>query len=184
MKRFLSLIFLFIVFQSMDCKAQSVAVSTNALSWLNLGTANAEVSVAVGKEVTLNAGAKYNPWIFRGDKRQVQNRQQSYHMGVRWWPWHAYSGWWISGKAQYQEYNDNLIYDSKAQEGDRYGLGVGTGYSIMLGEHFNLDFGLGLWSGYNVYTTYACSTCGKIVDQGKKWFFLPNDVILAITWIF
>ena len=54
----------------------------------------------------------------------------------------------------------------------------------MLGRHFNLDFGLGLWTGYTTYVTYACPTCGRIIGSDQRLFILPNDLMIALSYIF
>jgi hypothetical protein len=168
------------------CSAQDWSVSTNAMDYVSLGTLNAEVSMATGRHISINASARINPWTFhKGDpSKQMQNRQQTYAVGVRYWPWHIYSGWWMSGMAQYQEYNRGGIISATTEEGDAYGLSIGAGYSLMLHEHWNLDFGLSLWGGQKTFVTYACPSCGKITDKGAKWFFMPNDLRVSIAYIF
>ena len=168
------------------CSAQNWSVSTNAMDYVSLGTLNAEVSMATGRHISINASARINPWTFhKGDpSKQMQNRQQTYAVGVRYWPWHIYSGWWMSGMTQYQEYNRGGIISATTEEGDAYGLSIGAGYSLMLHEHWNLDFGLSLWGGQKTFVTYACPSCGKITDKGAKWFFLPNDLRVSIAYIF
>lgn len=168
------------------CSAQDWSVSTNAMDYVSLGTLNAEVSMATGRHISINASARINPWTFhKGDpSKQMQNRQQTYAVGVRYWPWHIYSGWWMSGMTQYQEYNRGGIISATTEEGDAYGLSIGAGYSLMLHEHWNLDFGLSLWGGQKTFVTYACPSCGKITDKGAKWFFLPNDLRVSIAYIF
>ena len=168
------------------CSAQDWSVSTNAMDYVSLGTMNAEASMATGRHICINASARINPWTFhKGDpSKQMQNRQQTYAVGVRYWPWHIYSGWWMSGMAQYQEYNRGGIISATTEEGDAYGLSIGAGYSLMLHEHWNLDFGLSLWGGQKTFVTYACPSCGKITDKGAKWFFMPNDLRVSIAYIF
>ena len=80
------------------CRAQQWSVSTNAVDWLNFGTLNVEASAAVAQHISVNASARYNPWTFNASDpaTQLQNREQTYRLGMRWWPWHIYSGWWIS----------------------------------------------------------------------------------------
>lgn len=175
--------------------AQTWAVAVNAADAIDLGTIGIEGSAAVGQHWSLHAGAKVNPWTF-GSKDtfnglfsepnpdQKQDRKQVYAIGARWWPWNVYSGWWVGGKAQYQEYNRGGILTKTSEEGDAFGAAFSGGYSLMLKEHINLDFGLGLWGGWAKYTTYACPSCGKVEDQGEKWFILPNEVILSLVYIF
>ena len=178
--------------------AQQWAVAVNAADMVSLGTISAEGSVSVGQHATINAVAKVNPWTFNKNRpEQFQNRQQTYSIGARWWPWNVYSGWWMAGRAQYQQYNRGgsqvlnaaTSWGSRGEpgmteEGDAYGLSLGAGYSLMLGKHVNIDFGLEVWGGRTIYTVYACPTCGKVTESGKKWFFLPNDLVLSFQWVF
>lgn len=185
MKRTLTLLTLLFAF-AYSASAQKWSVSTNIMDYVTLGTLNAEGSVATGRHLTVNASARVNPWtFFEGDnQRQMQNRHQTYAAGVRYWPWHIYSGWWISAALQYQEYNRGGIISLRTEEGDAYGLSPGAGYSLMLHEKLNLDFGLSFWTGQKTYITYACPSCGRITDKGSKWFIMPNEVRVAIQYIF
>lgn len=183
--------------------AQQWAVAVNAADMVSLGTISAEGSVSVGQHATINAVAKVNPWTFNKNRpEQFQNRQQTYSIGARWWPWNVYSGWWMAGRAQYQQYNRGGLRvlgvmngrsrvepgmtqePGMTEEGDAYGLSLGAGYSLMRGKHVNIDFGLEVWGGRTIYTVYACPTCGKVTEGGKKWFFLPNDLVLSFQWVF
>ena len=175
--------------------AQTWAVAVNTADAVELGTLGIEGSAAVGQHWSIHAGAKINPWTFgkvnKGDALfqepnpdQKQNRKQVYAIGARWWPWNVYSGWWAGAKGQYQEFNRGGVLTKTSQDGDAFGAGFAGGYSLMLKEHWNLDFGLGFWTGWMKYTTYACPSCGKVVDEGQKWFILPNEAILSLVYIF
>ena len=181
----LFVLFLSVFAPTLTASAQKWAVAVNAGDMVSLGTVSVEGAVAVERHATVNASAKINPWTFRkGSPDQFQNRHQTYAIGARWWPWNVYSGWWLGGEGQYQQYNRGGLGSSNTEEGDAYGLGVSGGYALMLGKHVNLDFGLGLWGGRSIYTVYACPTCGKVVDSGRKWFVLPNELILSFQWVF
>ena len=216
---------LFSLSLAQTASAQQWAVAVNAADMVSLGTISAEGSVSVGQHATINAVAKVNPWTFNKNRpEQFQSRQQTYSIGARWWPWNVYSGWWMAGRAQYQQYNrgglrvlevmngrsrvgardDEMLNQVRhdemlnqvqhdggsrvepgmTEEGDAYGLSLGAGYSLMLGKHVNIDFGLEVWGGRTIYTVYACPTCGKVTESGKKWFFLPNDLVLSFQWVF
>ena len=183
--------------------AQTWAVAVNTADMAELGTIGVEGSAAVSQHWSIHAGVKFNPWTFakkdtfnglfsEPNPDQKQNRKQTYAVGARWWPWNVYSGWWVGGKAQYQEYNrggmrwpiDGRTDPTFAEEGDAFGAALAGGYSLMLKEHWNLDFGFGLWGGWTKYTTYACPSCGQVVDEGQKWFILPNELILSFVYIF
>jgi hypothetical protein len=181
------LIVLAVMFASVfSADAQKWSISTNVIDWANLGTINGEVGVAVSQHWSLMAGARYNPWTFNaGDQqRQFQNRKQSYHIGARVWPWHIYSGWWFSGQAQYQEYNRGGILSRDTEEGDAVGLGLSFGYTLMLHKNLNIEFGAGAWGGHKWYTAFKCPICGRIVEQGHKWFVMPNEVKVSLMYIF
>lgn len=165
-------------------RAQEFALSTNVLDYANLGTLNLQASYGIDRHWSLNAGMKYNPFSFNKGEKESRSRQMSYSAGARFWPWHIYSGWWLSGGIRYQEYNAGGFKSVQTSEGDRFGGSLGGGYTYMLNPHFNIDFGLGLWAGYDVFTTYACQTCGRVVAEGGKYFIKPSDVTLALTYIF
>lgn len=156
--------------------AQELSLSTNIVDYAGSGAANIEASYGFARHWSASAGLKYDAGGYE--------RQQLYSVGARYWPWHIYSGWWLGGKMQYQEFNDVLRVSRLTSEGDRYGAGISAGYSKMLSPHLNMDMGIGFWSGFSRFTTYACPTCGRIVDSGARFFFLPNDLLMSLTWIF
>lgn len=168
------------------CSAQTWSVGTNAGDWLALGTINAEAGVSVARHLTVTAGARLNPWTFRGNdpQNQVQYRQQTYNAGLRYWPWYVYSGWWLGAGGQYQEYNRGGITGRTAEEGDAWGATLSGGYTMMLHRNLNVEFGASLFGGYALYTTYACPQCGKVTDAGTKWFVIPNSLIASLIWVF
>ena len=168
--------------------AQKVQISANAMGIMCLGTLNAEVDYALSRHWSLGLSGKYNPFSFQRpfteDKVQMHLRQRSVAAVARWWPWHIYSGWWIAGKAQWQEYNMGGILSDNTEEGQKYGGGITAGYSHMINSHLNVELGLGVWGGMKQYTVYACPTCGTKLSDGVKSFVLPNDLIIALSYVF
>ncbi|MDO4213892.1 MAG: DUF3575 domain-containing protein [Bacteroidales bacterium] len=164
--------------------AQSFSISTNAVDLAGLGTLNCEAAYGVARHWTVNASVKYNPFSYGQGEQIVRYRQRALSAGARYWPWHVFSGWWLSGNVRYQEYNHGGLLDEKSVEGDRFGTGVAGGYTYMLSPHLNLDFGLGVWAGYDIYKRYSCPTCGRIEGSGGKFFVLPSEIIVALTFIF
>ena len=171
---------------AVSSEARRYSVSTNILGYLYLGTINMEASYGLSQHWSVNAGARFNPFTFRlpGDGRQFQNRQQSYDLGVRLWPWHIFSGWWVAAKVKYEEYNAGGIFSQETEEGDGVGIGLSAGYSYMLHPNLNLEFGVGLWSGVKKYTVYDCPACGLTVDSGTKGFIMPNEILLSLVYVF
>ena len=167
-------------------RAQKFSLSVNLLECASLGTMNLDASYAVGRHWSVTAGARYNPFTYhKGDPdRQFQARQQSYSAGVRVWPWHIMSGWWFAAKGRWQEYNIGGIMSRSAREGDRIGGGLYAGYALMLSSHLNIEFGLGLWAGTDMYKVYSCPVCGVTLDVGNKFFILPDDVMISLAYVF
>lgn len=186
MKRLVITVILLMSLSGMTSFAQKFSISTDLLDLSMLGTLNVEGSYSVSRRWSITAGARYNPFTYRkGDpERQFQLRQQSYAIGARLWPWHTLSGWWFSGKIRYQEYNYGGIFDERSYEGDRYGVGLYSGYTYMLSDHFNLELGLGLWAGADMFRRYSCTLCGLTEASGCKAFILPDDLMVSIVYVF
>lgn len=167
-------------------RAQKMSLSVNLLECANLGTLNMDASYALDRHWSLTFGARYNPFTYHegNPDRQFQYRQQSYAAGVRLWPWHIMSGWWFAAKFRWQEYNAGGMFSQQTREGDRYGGGLYAGYAHMLAPHLNLEFGVGMWAGADVFTVYSCPSCGLTLKSGVKSFVLPDDIMLALVYVF
>ena len=103
---------------------------------------------------------------------------------MRYWPWHIYSGWWLAGRARYQEYNRGGIRSPETREGERYGAGMAGGYTYMLTPWLNLEVGLGVWGGLDRYVLYECPVCGLTLEKGRKMFLLPDELLVALSLVF
>lgn len=167
-------------------QARKFSISTDILGYARLGTMNVDASYSLSRKLSVTAGVRYNPFTFRkGDpERQFQDRQISCSAGVRLWPWHALSGWWFAGKVRWQEYNRGGLVSEITEEGDRYGAGLYGGYTYMLSPHFNIEFGVGLWAGMADYRRYSCPVCGLTIEDGRKFFLLPDDVMISVAYVF
>lgn len=184
MKRIIFFFFLF----ALTCgqlRAQKFSIGTNVLSYANFLTTNLEMSYAVSRNWTVFAQGKYNPWTFNeGTKDQMQNRQLSFAVGTKYYPWMIYTGWYASAQLQYTKYNTGGIIKSDTYEGEVYGLGIGAGYSWLLSKHWNIDFGIGLLVGPNSYVKYACPKCGRMEEKAKKIYVGPNNLLVQLTYMF
>ncbi|MCR4860519.1 MAG: DUF3575 domain-containing protein [Bacteroidales bacterium] len=162
-----------------------LALGQNVADYLFLGTLNADVQYSVHRSWTLLAGARYNNWTWRHRREdQFESRQQTYYLGARWWPWYTYSGWWAGAKLQYQQYNRGGLLSLETEEGDAVGLSLGGGYCVHVNRSLNVDFGLFYWGGVTRYVKYACPYCGRRIDEGSKTFLLPDEIRIALQFIF
>ena len=169
-------------------RAQRWAVSTNALQWAALGSINAEGGYSISQNFSLSAGVAVNPWLVNSPTFvKMRNNQYGGYVGVKYWPWHVYSEWWIGVKAQYKKFEQTGILSSNLVTGDAIGGGLSAGYSFMLGNHFNLDLGAGVWGGkvlnYKKYKDeYKIDT--QIIEDGSRGFVFLDNLILSLIYIF
>lgn len=184
MRRYALITLLLLAIGSGHASGQEFSLSTNAFDYAYGGTLNISASWGPSRHWTIEAGAKYNPFSKGSYESEYFSKQRLLKAGARWWPWHIYSGWWLSGAAMVQEYSKAPKGNPETAEGERYGASLGGGYSKMLGRHFNLDFGFGLWGGYETRTTYACQRCGKKISDGERFFVSPSEILIALSYIF
>ena len=186
MKNFFIIILVLLSLNDFGARAQRWALSTNVPDYVALGTLNIRGDAGVSQHWSVNSSMKYNPWTFHaGDiESQMENRQLTIAAAARYWPWNVFSGWWVESGLQYQEYNRGGISKPETEEGDAFGLKLAAGYTLMLYKNFNVDFGLGLWGGSKIFKVYDCPSCGRIKDRGTKGFVRPNELIVALAYIF
>lgn len=167
-------------------KAQNVTIGTNALQYVNLGTLNIEAGVSVSQHISLFAGGRYNGWQFEKSDpmRMIQNQQQTFYGGMRYWPWYNFSGLWFGTKAQYSKINESGIWRPALESATKVGAGISFGYTLMLSERLNLDFGIGGWAGKALdYNLYCCPYCMDLRDTGPRWFCSPDEISISLVWV-
>ncbi len=165
--------------------AQRLSVATNLLGYANLGTINGEIGLGVSRHFSVYLQTKYNPFTYReGREDQFQNRQATLSAGCRYWFWHTWSGWFLSGQAGYSKYNVGGIISQKSTEGDAFGITFGGGYALMLTKRLNIDFGAGVMGGLADYSKYSCTKCGKMEKKGKRLFVAPNNILVQLSYMF
>lgn len=164
------------------------SVSTNLLTWANMGTINAEGGLGIHQKISLIAGFAVNPWQTSSPTRvQLQNKQYGGYVGAKFWPWHTYSGTWIGMKAQYKNFEHVGIFTSNYTEGEAVGAGLSAGYAFMITPNLNIDAGLGVWGGRLLkYNKYQGKTKhpSLIKDTGARNFFSIDNIIISISYIF
>lgn len=155
-------------------KAQSFAVSTNLMTWANLGTVNAEGSISVSRHFSIHTGLTANPWnISTPTEVAVKNNQYGAYVGARYWPWHVYSEWWIGTKLQYKNFSQAGLFTRNIAEGNAVGAGLSGGYTFILSRHFNLDLGVGFWGGGLMRK-----------DESPEPFVFLDNMIVSFVYVF
>lgn len=131
-----------------------ISIGTNLLSWAYFGTANLETSINIGRHLSFFVGGRYNSLEFETKAyKEIFHKQTTGYAGIKWWPWFVNSGWWVGLKGQYSDFSTAGVMSSYQKDGVAVGGGLSGGYSFMLGKHFNLELGAGIWGG--TYLEYS-----------------------------
>jgi len=181
-KIYILLVVLGTLFLSTRSFGQNMYVSTNLLDYVNIGTINAEFGLSPKPKWSFYSRVRYNPFTLNM-KKQMQNRVASVAFGTKYWFWYTNTGWFLNSHLSFSLYNTGGILNSKAYEGEAFSLSAGGGYSLMLSERLNLDFGIGLQGGYTSYTEFECPKCGKITGKEKKIFVAPSNLLVQLSLI-
>ena len=163
------------------------ALSTDVVDWASLGTINLEAGVSVHQHFSVQAGAKYNPWNFETGRLDMPlyAHQTSAYAGFRYWPWYVFSGWWLGVQAQFTQYEETGIWRPALDTGSAVGGGMSFGYTLMLHEKLNLEFGAGVWAGRRYkHTLYCCPECMDVRASGPSDFVALNDISVALMYVF
>ena len=176
----------------------SFDLSTNLFDWADFGTINVDAAYSLSRHFSAQLGLKCNFWQFSNETGPcylMKNQQKSVSIGVRYWPWYVYSGWWICLKGQYTDFSECGVWRQALDEGKALGAGLSTGYTFMVGSHFNIEIGVGGWAGkyieHTVYdylldkqngTWYWGILPGR--NQGPSTFAALNDLNVSLHWLF
>lgn len=177
---------LILIMAGYRAEAQKASVSTNIVEWVYLGTINAEAGVSISQHLSIAAGARYNPWKYQTPKGfDMYDQKTSIYTGVRYWPWYIFSGWWIEADLQYASFSRTGIWRPALEEGQSLGACLSFGYTIMLHQNLNLEFGAGLWGGRHLkYNLYECPKCMMLRDSGPRGFIAADKLSVSIMYIF
>lgn len=166
-------------------RERNIGIATNIFGYANFLTLNAEASLKIKDRLSVHAGVKYNPFTFnKNEENQMQNRSSFLQIGMRYWTWHANSGWFAGGGAEFGYFNYGGIISKETHEGWRAGMNVTAGYSLMLSHRFNFEFGAGLSTGYRKSKRYACPRCGESLGNDKKIYVAPNNLLAQMVYLF
>lgn len=185
------------IFLATPSAGQSISVSTNIAQWATLGTMNVEAGYAFSKHFSLHGGVSINPFSFRNadederysdlvsnERKAFQYKRESVAVGVRYWPWHVFSGWWFRAKAQLQVYDRGGIFGKERYQGTAIGGGIGFGYAWMVSERWNIDFGVAGWAGRTKENIYEHVNSNNVIEERTRFFIVPDEVIISVVYIF
>ena len=162
--------------------AQKLAVKTSGTLWATFATPNIEVSYVVNDHWSAHVPVAYNPWIF-GENSRFQ--QLTFMPGARYWFKLAHVRWFASAYAIGSRFHVGGWFDKPYRyDGKVFGLGVGGGYSWILSKSFNLEFELGVGTGYAKYDKCDWMKNSKRYSTEKGIRVFPAKVDVSLVYFF
>lgn len=161
------------------------ALKTNLLSDLILAP-NVEVEIPFNRKWSVCLDWTCPWWLFRGNSYCEQllatHVQGKRYLGDR--ERLAYFTGWFIGIQGGLGYYDFQVPEKGAQ-GEFADIGLGGGYSLRLGEYFNLEFELGLGALYTQYRLYTPMENYSILlyRETKEAFWVgPTRAKVSLVW--
>lgn len=181
------------VFAVLPATAQEVAIKTNLL-YDATATVNLGAELKVAPKWSIDLSGNINAWSFSHGQRWKHWLVQP---EVRYWLCDATSGHFFAAHALGGQFNfghlgfahDILgikfsdLRDQRFQ-GWYTGVGVGYGYSWILGKHWNLEAEIALGWVYAHYDIFECEGCGRKTGKGHKNLFMPTKAALNLVYVF
>ncbi len=137
----MSVLALILIALPKECKAQRLAVSTNAVYW-GILSPNMNVEFALGRHSTISMEAAAAPW-------NINNRYSISHITVtpdyKYWFTMPFFGHFTGANLLYSSYR--RIKDSQEKTGNIVALGATYGYAFIINRRFNIVPTIGLGAG-------------------------------------
>ena len=174
--------------------AQNVAVKTNLFYGAYTKTPNIGAEFGLGNRNTLEIGAGYNPWNYKGT--DTNNKKIVHLLGAaeyRYWLCEKFNGHFFGVHAlgaQYNvaEYEIPLLFGKGSKafrfEGWAAGGGISYGYQFLLGTHWNLEANIGFGYIYLKYDKYNCPKCGEKLGSAQRDYIGPTKAALSLLYTF
>ncbi len=196
MKRFF--ILLLAIVAAISCawhaSAQQVGIKTNLLydatASINLG-----VEYRAADRWTVDLSGNYNNWTFGENKKWKHWFVQP---EGRFWFCEAFNGHFVAAHLIGGEFNvGNVRLDMSLfgtdyrelrdyrHEGWMAGVGIGYGYSFVLGRHWNLELEVGIGYIYTRYDKFDCASCGERLESNIPHnYFGPTKLAVGLVYVF
>ena len=199
MKRYLTLVVIFLMASAVESSAQKVAVKTNGLYWTT-ATPNAGLEFAMAPRWTFELAGGYNPWTL-DKKDNVKAKHFLVTPEVRYWFCESFLGHFIGINGNYTQFNISGIYIPdvfyKHSEGGYFldslqharsqgwaaGAGITYGYAWPVSRRWNMEFTLGLGWWYTEYDRFESRTCGLFQERVARHAFGPTDLGLSFIYL-
>lgn len=159
--------------------AQRVALRTNALDWLTL-TPNATVEMRLDQRLTLGIGFAVNP--VTKPIGGIKTSHFRFEPELRYWFNRPMARHFMGFAPLFADYN--LRFNHRNYQGDLYAFGVTYGYSVVLNDHWNVEFTAGVGVGYTKCYKYRVGESRPAKANYEKWIPVPVRLGVSFAYVF
>lgn len=188
--------FILCLFTASKAGAQDFAVKTNLL-YDATATVNLGAEVGLAPRWTFDLSGNLNAWSAN------EGRVWKHWMAqpeIRYWFCERFGGHFLGMHLLGGQYNlgklpNNItswpvgldfsrLTDHRFQ-GWGVGAGLAYGYAFMLGEHWNLEFELGVGYVYSKFDVYQCNECSKQIETDQPANYVgPTKAAVNLVYVF
>lgn len=160
--------------------AQVVGIKTNLL-YDATATINAGIEVGIAPRWTIDLSGNLNLWTWDNNMKwkhwMVQPELRFWlcqRFGGHFFALHALAGQFNFGNIRFFGHaipqtikfleTDYSKLSTLRHEGWAFGGGLGYGYALPIGKHWNLEFELGLGAIYSISNSFECDICNRPKD--------------------
>lgn len=176
-------------------KAQNdVAIKTNLL-YDATATINAGLEIGLAPRWTIDLSGNFNAWQLTEQSRWKHWLAQP---EVRYWFCDRFMGHFFgvhlhAGQFNFGGLKNNIDFlgtklsnlTNHRYQGWFGGAGIGYGYAVVLGRHWNLEFEVGVGYAYTLYDEFECAGCGRKVNTGLKHHYVgPTKAAVNFVYLF
>ena len=174
--------------------AQVVGIKTNLLYD---ATASPSLGIEVGlaPRLTLDVSGSLNLW---NRKDNVKWKHWMVQPELRYWTCQRFAGHFfalhgLAGQFNFGNIKNNIrflgtdfsVLSNERYEGWAVGAGLGYGYALPLGKHWNLEFEVGAGAIYSVANGYECDVCNRpTATDVRKLRPALTKAALSIVYLF
>ncbi len=153
--KFISVLTLLLVLSFGPAAAQRTAVKTNALGWATLSP-NVGVEFCLSDRMSLAIDGSFNPWEIKG----YTYKHFKVTPELRYWFSRPLYGHYLGLNAIAMTYKIDMF--DRYYNGELIGVGLGYGYSFVLGKHWNLETSVGVGYGFRRETPKGMGASDRV----------------------
>lgn len=167
------------------------AIKTNVLYTATTLTPNIALEIGITPQSTLELSGAYSQ---RGrTATPSEHHKQQIHLLLRTeyrkWLCESYSDHFVGAHLLYSRYNISghripLIFKKEHRyDGHALGLGAVYGYNWAFAKRWGVEFNIGAGYLYMKYDKFSCAKCDTNKASGKKHYFGPTRVGVALVFL-